>query len=171
MPILVNVRALALLPVLAASLLLAPAAWAPAPAKGVFVPGESLGGVRLGMTEAEVMARWGSKHGVCRSCERLTWYFNLKPFEPQGAAVELRRGRVARVFTVWRPLGWRTDEGLMLGVQLDELRAAVPGLEVRPCADYTAYLDEGRAATSVYYVFRGRLWGFGLMSRLLSPCL
>ena len=150
---------------------LAAPAVAAAPAKGVFVPGESLGGVELGMTKAEVRAEWGSKFGVCRNCAHQTWYFNLKPFEPQGAGVELRRGRVGRVFTVWRPLGWRTAEGLELGAQLDELRGAVPGLQVRPCEGYTAYVDDASGATSVYYVFRGRLWGFGLTSRLLSPCL
>lgn len=159
-------RALAAAAVVAAAL--AVPAVAAAPAKGVFVPGESLGGIELGMTKAEVRAEWGSKHGVCRNCDRPTWYFNLKPFEPQGAGVEFRGDRVVRVFTVWRPLGWRTDAGLTLGVQLDELRQAVPGLEARPCDGYTAYLD---GATSVYYVFRGRLWGFGLMSRGLSPCL
>ncbi|HEX2506104.1 MAG TPA: hypothetical protein VHK22_07855 [Gaiellaceae bacterium] len=164
-------RALALLPVLAAALVLAPTAWAPAPAKGVFVPGESLGGVELRMTKAEVRELWGSRFGVCRNCEHPTWYFNLKPFEPHGAGVEFRRDRVARAFTLWRPLGWRTAEGLELGVQLDGLEDAVPGLAVRPCEGYAAYVDEGRRATSVYYVFRGRLWGFALMSPPVSPCL
>ncbi len=163
-----NVRALAALPVLAAALVLAPAAWAPAPTKGVFVPGQNLGGVELGMTQDEVRAEWGSKFGACRNCERQTWYFNLKAFEPQGAGVELHGGRVARVFTLWRPVGWKTADGLELGVQLDELREAVRGLESRPCDAYTAYLAGAR---SVYYVFRGRLWGFGLIRPGLSPCL
>jgi hypothetical protein len=150
---------------------LAAPAVAAAPAEGVFVPGESLGGLGLGLTKAEVRKRWGSRFGLCRNCARSTWYFNLKPFEPQGAGVEFRRHRVARVFTVWRPLGWHTDDGLELGVQLDELREAVPGLEVRRCDGYEAYLTETGGSTSVYYVYRGRLWGFGLMSQRLSPCL
>jgi hypothetical protein len=162
-------RALTVAAVAAAAL--AVPAVAAAPAEGVFVPGESLGGIELGMSEADVRERWGSKHGLCRNCTHPTWYYNLKPFEPQGAGVEFRRRRVARVFTVWRPLGWRTGDALELGVQLDELREAVPGLQVRPCEGYTAYVTEEGGAQSVYYVFRGRLWGFGLMSRLLSPCL
>jgi hypothetical protein len=164
------VRALAALPVLAAVLVLAPAAWAPVPTQGVFVPGERLGGVGLGMTKAELRARWGSRFGVCRGCAQETWYFNLKPFEPQGAAVEFRRGRVARAFTVWRPLGWRTADGLTLGVRTDEIpfvRSTAP----RSCDGYSAYVVRGRRATSVFYVFRGRLWGFGLMRPRLSPCL
>jgi hypothetical protein len=142
-----------------------------APTRGVFVPDRSLGGVSLGLTKAEVNERWGSSYGVCRNCARETWYFNLKPFEPQGAGVEFNRGRVARVFTVWRPLGWRTNDGLELGTEVEELRQMVPRLEVRPCADYTAYLSKAQRATNAYYVFRGRLWGFGLMVRGLSPCL
>jgi hypothetical protein len=150
---------------------LAAPAVAAAPAEGVFVPGKSLGSIELGMVRAEVREAWGSRYGVCRNCARPTWYFNLRPFEPQGAGVEFGRQGVTRVFTVWRPTGWRTDAGLELGVQLDELRGAVPGLEIRPCEGYTAYLTRGGRATSVYYVFRGRLWGFGLMSRGLPPCL
>jgi hypothetical protein len=164
-------RALALVAVALTALAAPAVAAAPhVPTSGTFVPGESLGGVRLGMTKAEVVALWGAKHGVCRGCERTTWYFNLKPFEPQGAGVELRNGRVSRVFTLWRPLGWRTDGGLELGVQTDRLLAAHPELTNRGCAGYQAYVEPGRA-TSAYYVFRGRLWGFGLTRAGSSPCL
>jgi hypothetical protein len=136
------------------------------------MPGAALGGIRLGMTEADVRAQWGSKHGVCRNCDRPTWYFNLKPFEPQGAGVDFRQGRVARVFTVWRPIGWRTAGGVSLGVQSADLRDAVPGLRARTCDGYTAHVEgEERGPVSVYYVFRGRLWGFALMRPGLSPCL
>lgn len=162
-------RALAAAAVVLAAL--AAPAIAAAPSEGVFEPGESLGGVRLGMSESEVRALWGSQRGACRNCAEKTWYFNLTPFEPQGAGVVFRDGKVAHVFTVWRPLGWRTPAGLELGVRLPELRTAVPELEVRPCDAYTAYLSEEGGATSVYWVFRGRLWGFGLMRRGLSPCL
>jgi hypothetical protein len=62
---------------------------------GVLVPGETLGGVRIGMTKAEVGANWGDRRGVCRECRRTTWYFNYRPFQPQGAGVVFERGRVA----------------------------------------------------------------------------
>jgi len=141
------------------------------PSRGVFVPGESLGGVRLGDTRSEVLDAWGRRHGVCRDCRLVTWYFNLKPFEPQGAAVVFRRSRVVRAFTVWRPRGWRTDEGLALGATSSALAKAVPGLARRSCKRYTALLDPGdMRTTSVFYVYRGRLWGFGLMRPRLSPC-
>jgi hypothetical protein len=142
------------------------------PAQGVFVPGASLSGVRLGDTRSEVLQVWGSRHGVCRDCRLLTWYFNLKPFEPQGAAVVFRRGRVIRAYTVWRPRGWRTDEGLELGATSGVLAKAYPRLASRSCDRYTAFLrPENLRTTSVFYVYRGRLWGFGLMRPRLSPCL
>ena len=141
------------------------------PARGVFVPGESLSGVRLGDTRSEVLDLWGSRHGICRDCRRVTWYFNLKPFDPQGAAVVFRRGRVVRAFTVWRPRGWRTDEGLELGAPSGALAKAYPGLASRSCDRYTAFLRPGNVRTkSVFYVYRGRLWAFGLMRPQLSPC-
>jgi hypothetical protein len=166
-------RALGLAAAVVAALVaaLASPAVAAAPVQGVFVPGETLGGIRLGMTMAEVRARWGSRYGVCRNCSRLTWYFNLKPFQPQGAGVEFRDGRVARAFTVWRPLGWRTSDGLALGVRSEELPQAMRSLPARSCDGYTARVTRDRRAVSVFYVFRGRLWGFALMRRALSPCL
>ena len=142
------------------------------PAQGVFVPGESLGGVRLGDRRSEVLDAWGGRHGVCRDCRLVTWYFNLKPFEPQGAAVVFRRGRVVRAYTLWRPRGWRTNGGLELGATSGALAKAYPGLASRACDRYTAFLRRGNVRTeSVFYVYRGRLWGFGLMQARLSPCL
>lgn len=157
---------------LAAAALAFPATSAGAlPAHGVFVPGESLGGVRLGDTRSEVLDVWGKRHGVCRDCRLVTWYFNLKPFEPQGAAVVFRRGRVVRAYTVWRPRGWRTDGGLELGATRGALAKAYPDLPSRSCERYTAFVrPEDVRTTSVFYVYRGRLWGFGLMRPRLSPC-
>ncbi|NUT55556.1 MAG: FUSC family protein, partial [Thermoleophilia bacterium] len=63
-----------------------PAAAAP-PGAGVLVPGQSLGGVRLGATKAAVERSWGRAYGICRGCERETWSFNYYAFQPRGAAV------------------------------------------------------------------------------------
>ncbi len=142
------------------------------PTRGVFVPGKSLGGVRLGDTRSDVLQVWGSRHGVCRDCRLVTWYFNLKPFEPQGMAVVFRRGRVVRAYTVWRPRGWSTNEGLELGATSGALAKAYPGLVSRSCDRYTASIRRSDIrATSVFYVYRGRLWAFGLMRPRFSSCL
>lgn len=145
-------------------------AYAP-PRTGVFVPGESLEGVRLGMTQDDVLAAWGDRHGVCRDCDETTWYFNSKPFMPQGTGVVFEKGRVAQVFTVWRPAGWKTPDGLFLAADASDVARFYGSLDKRRCARYEALLLPGDKETSVFYVFRDKVWGFGLMKPDASPCL
>jgi hypothetical protein len=148
----------------------APAASAP-PAAGVLVPGESLGGIELGMTHAEVRAQWGGRFGVCRGCARTTWYFNDRPFDPKGAGVAFRRGRVAHVFTLWQPDGWRSRDGLELGASRSALEDELLARDERDCNGYTALVAPGAGADTAYYVFRDELWGFGLIRPRADPCL
>lgn len=135
-----------------------------------FIPGDSLGGVRLGMTPAQVLRAWGKRHGVCRDCLRATWYFNERRFEPQGTGVVFEQGRVVKAFTVWSPTDWRTRSGLELGDPEGKLADSGLVLEERRCAGYDAYVSEGRRADSAIYVFRGRLWGFGLVTPRSNVC-
>ncbi|MEO8290668.1 MAG: hypothetical protein ABI649_06695 [Gaiellaceae bacterium] len=150
--------------------LAAPASGAP-PRTGQFVPGKSLGGVTLGMTKENVLATWGRRHGVCRSCADPTWYFNYRPFEPQGTGVVFVRNRVAHVFTVWRPTGWKTPEGLFLGASASDVSGFYGSLDKRRCTFYDALLIPDKRVTSVFYVFRDKVWGFGLIRPDASPCL
>ena len=123
------------------------------------------------MTKREVLRAWGSRRGVCRSCPRTTWYFNYRPFEPEGAGVVFQRGRVAQVFTLWQPDGWRTADGLELGADEGELGKGLVILEERRCSGYTALVGAGESALSVFYVYEERLWGFGLIRPDGDPCL
>lgn len=141
------------------------------PTQGVLVAGTSLGGVRLGMSKAQVRQRWGSEFGRCRSCLVETWYFNYRPFQPQGTAVEFELGRVRRVFTIWQPTGWRTSTGLRLGASEADVTAAIGSLPRRKCRRYDALLRSGPAAVTVYYLYQGELWGFGLMRPTLAVCV
>lgn len=154
-----------------AVVLLAVPAGAEPPTGGAFHPGESLAGVRLGMTPAEVLAAWGERHGVCRECRRTTWYFNERPFQPEGAGVVFAGGRVVHAFTVWRPEGWATPAGLELGEPAGEIGATYGELAEERCSGYLAVVDEGPAATSAFYVHEDEVWGFGLLAPGRSPCL
>jgi hypothetical protein len=136
-----------------------------------FVPAKSLAGVRLGMTKREVLSAWGRRHGVCRSCPHETWYFNYRPFTPEGAGVVFEHGRAVHAFTVWRPAGWRTPAGLVLGAPVSEVSRHYGSLDRRQCTFYYALLAPGKRVQSVFYVFRDRVWGFGLMRVNASPCL
>jgi hypothetical protein len=146
------------------------AAAAVLPQHGVFVPGRSLGGLRLGMTAAQVTGSWGAGYGVCRGCLRPTWYFTYRKFAPQGAGVELLRGRVVAIFTLWSPPGWRTPEGLTIGDETARITQVYGPLQSVACHDYTALVRPGPGAVSVFYVVEGRLWGFGLVATDVSAC-
>jgi len=150
---------------------LAASASAALPRQGVLVPGKSLAGVGLGMTPAQVRTGWGSSFGVCRSCRARTWYFNYDAFQPQGAAVRFRRGRVDAVWTLWSPPGWRTRDGsLRLGVLEPQVHAALGALVTIPCGSYRALILTRGSVTTVYYLFGDKLWGFGLSRPGASPC-
>lgn len=157
--------------VAAGALALAGSEAAPAPERGLLIPGESLGGVRIGMTKSAVADTWGSRHGVCRNCSHTTWYFNYKPFQPEGVGVVFERGRVARVFTLWQPEGWRTPEGLRVGEPAAEVARTYGPLDRRRCIRYDALVQPGLGAQTVYYVFENEVWGFGLTVPDASPCL
>jgi hypothetical protein len=138
------------------------------PKEGALVPGRSLGGVRLGETARDVRAALGSSYGVCRGCATTTWYFTYRPFDRHGLAVELRRGRVSGVYTIWKPSGWHAPGALRLGAS--ELDLQTLALVPIVCSDYDARVRDSPAARTVYYVLRGRLWGFGLLRAHADPC-
>jgi hypothetical protein len=150
---------------------LAGAGAAAPPERGLFVPGESLGGVRIGMTKADVEREWGDRFGVCRNCAHTTWYFNYKPFLPEGLGVVFERRRVTHVFTLWQPDGWRTPEGLQTGEPAAEIARTYGPLDRRHCNRYYALVEPGARAQTVYYVFDDEVWGFGLTVPDASPCV
>jgi hypothetical protein len=164
-------RAVAVAIAAVAAIAMIPSSTAAPPRQAEFVPGGSLAGVRLGMTPPQVLQAWGKRHGVCRICVDRTWYFNYRPFTPEGAGVVFRRGRVVHVFTVWRPSGWKTPEGLVLGAPASDVSRIYGSLDRRPCTSYHALLKPGKRVESVFYVFREKVWGFGLILKNASPCL
>jgi hypothetical protein len=137
---------------------------------GIFAPGRSLGGVRLRDSPARVVALWGRNHGVCRACTRTTWYYNYTRYEPQGAGVEFARGRVAAVFTLWSPTGWRTPNGLQLGDPASRIAALYGPMRDANCGDYDAQFTVRRGRVSVFYVQDDNVWGFGLSRPSISVC-
>lgn len=157
---------------LAAALLAGGAVAAPAtlPVQGILVPGQSLGGVRLGMTAAAVRARFGSDFGRCRSCAHETWYYGYKKLEPKGLGVELQHGRVSAVFTMWSPDGWRSREGVALGAPAAQVAATYGTLLRRECDGYSALVLPGRRATTAVMIVDERVWGFILATPRSPVC-
>jgi hypothetical protein len=147
----------------------APAASAP-PGAGVLVPGRSLGGIELGMTKAALQRSWGLSYGVCKRCRHETWYFNYNAFQPHGVGVELRAGRVAAIFTLYQPPGWRTNRGLQLGDSEARITSLYGALVRRQCGGYSVLVLPGREGTTGFYVLDDRLWAFGLYRPGLPLC-
>ena len=140
------------------------------PIHGAFLPGKSLGGVRLGATPAQVQQVWGRRHGACTNCAHPTWYFNYGRYEPQGAGVEFRNNRAVAVFTLWQPTGWRVPNGLRTGAPAAEIQRRYGALVRVSCGTYDAYVATERNTTTAYYVFNERVWGFGLNRPYVSAC-
>ena len=136
----------------------------------MLVPGRSLGGIELGMTKAALERSWGRAYGVCNGCRHETWYFNYYAFQPRGAGVELRRDRVAAVFTLYQPLGWKTTKGLRLGDPEARITAVHGALVRRECGDYAALELPGRNSVTAFYVLDDRLWAFGLSRPGVPVC-
>ncbi len=158
--------------VCAAALLCAtsPAARAGLPANPVLVPGRSLAGVRLGEPAASVRAALGRVYGVCQGCAHTTWYFTYKAFDQHGLGVELTRGRVSAVYTLWQPSGWRGPGGIALGAVQGEVIAASGPLIPVACAGYEALVSDASSARTAYYIVTEKLWGFGLFRGRETPC-
>jgi hypothetical protein len=128
------------------------------PLRGVLVPGRSLAGVSLGDTLQTVKTRWGTSYRVCKSCNekasgRQTWFYTyLRDAQSLGAAVNFnRQGKVVAVFTLGSPAGWRTQEGLLLGEQIDRVVDLYGHLKWRVCIGYGALsMNKPGIVTSIY---------------------
>ena len=154
---------------LAAAVLAVPAI-AGLPQAGTLVPGQSLGGIRLGETPHAVRAALGRRYGICDGCTRPTWYFTYKPFDAHGLAVEFVHRRVSAVYTLSQPAGWHATNGLRLGATPLQVHRRAGSLHTIACTGYDALVaDTGRARTA-YFIYDGHLWAFGLFLPNWSPC-
>jgi hypothetical protein len=153
-----------------AALFLAATAAAGLPKAGALVPGRSLGGVRLGESAGAVRAALGTFYGTCRGCPRRTWYFTYAPFDKHGLAVEFTGGRVSGVYTLWQPAGWHAPHQLGFGTSVLAVHKLTGASHTVSCRDYDALVSDSTHARTAYYLFDGRLWGFGLFRPRASPC-
>ena len=130
------------------------------PKAGMLVPGQSLGGVRLGETAAQTRAALGGFYGRCDGCARTTWYFTYGKWTRTGLAVELQGGRVAALYTLWQPPGWHTAAGLRLGAVEGQVTSLAGPVVPVACAGYTR--PRPRRARHADRVLRRRREAVGL---------
>lgn len=167
---------LALVLVLAA---LAPSAGAASafPTRGVLTPGQSLAGVKIGMTMTQVKRVWGSNFKLCprSSACPLTksdqvWNYIYERGEPLGAAVRFRKGVVTAVFTLGSPTGWHTRQGLLVGEEVGRVNELYGQLAWHVCTGYGAMsMRSGNTITSIY-TSGDNVYGFALTAQSESIC-
>ncbi|HKD95086.1 MAG TPA: hypothetical protein VKB43_10315 [Gaiellaceae bacterium] len=149
---------------------LAATAAAGLPRAGALVPGRSLGGIRLGESPGAVRAALGTFYGTCRGCPRRTWYFTYAPDDKHGLAVEFTGGKVSGVYTLWRPAGWHAPHKLGFGTSVLAVHRLTGASQTATCTNYEALVRDSAHARTAYYLYDGKLWGFGLFRRGASPC-
>ena len=136
------------------------------PSKGVFVPHESLAGIRLGTTPAQVRAKLGSHYTVCKDCASPSWfYFRNTGFtgNETGLGVSFRRGRVAAVYTLGYPRGWRTPQGLVVGQEQQRLPKLYGSqLRLSVCIGYVAHSQRRPTSVSTFFTMESFVSGFAL---------
>lgn len=138
------------------------------PAAGLLVSGESLGGVRLGDTQADVRKLWGHRFTVCEGCEPTTWFY-WYPSGDAGAGVEFRQGRVTGIYTLGAKVGWRSEDGLKVGGYMSAKELHEKSVW-KNCQGYSAKLESsGNAVTSIFTV-GPMVYGFSLTRPSESVC-
>ena len=132
------------------------------PTRGVLAPGKSLGGIELGVGQATVRARWGTRYTLCAVCRRPTWLYTYRGSSTAGAAVAFRNGRVAAVFTLGVPRGWRTSRGVSLGDPADKVHSVYGPLPWSRCIGYGAVSIRKAGAVASIYTYGDSVYGFAL---------
>ena len=143
------------------------------PVRGLLISGESLGGVSLGDSPADVEATWGTDYTVCTTCRQTTWYF-MYPTKPVGAAVIFdKTDRAIAVFTLGTPFGWRTEKGLPLGDDIHTMTALYPAPQMawKACIGYSALSTRNGSTVTSIYTQAEVVYGFALTVPGRSVCL
>ena len=141
------------------------------PVRGVFIPGKSLAGISIGMTQAQVRALWGNKFKVCAQCTSLTWNY-IYPFgEPLGAAVKFDKSKkVVALYTLGSPAGWHTAEGLIVGEEVDKVNTLYGKTGWTACIGYGAMTLQKGAINTAVYTTGAVVYGFAMTANKEPIC-
>ncbi|HZO96464.1 MAG TPA: hypothetical protein VFB42_03745 [Gaiellaceae bacterium] len=137
------------------------------PTRGVFVPGVSLAGVKLGDTMVRVKKVLGARYQLCTVensdlCREPVWLFEYTRGEPLGVAVKFHLGRVTAVFTLGAPTGWHTKEGLKTTDPVSSIYDLYDTPIYTKCIGFEALSSRKGGVTTSFYTASGVVYGFAL---------
>ena len=141
------------------------------PTRGKVVPGKNIGGISLGMTEAQVKAHWGGNYviGPKVGTGYTTWLYEYRGAEPLGAAVKFQNNRVVAVFTLGSPAGWGL-QGAMMGDPISNVYNLYGSTGQANCIGYSALTVRIGTATTSFYSASGVIYGYALTSASQPAC-
>jgi hypothetical protein len=129
------------------------------PVKGVLVPGQSLGGIRLGDTGGKVLALWGRNFSMLPG-QPMTWLYMSPTGDPYGAGVSFREGKVTAIFTLGGITGWRRSDGLRVGQIFSKFND--PNGRTTACVGYGAISSHAADAVTSILMQGQSVYGFAL---------
>ena len=143
------------------------------PTVGVFIPGTSLAGVKLGMTQKQVARILGNNPVLCTVkisdlCKEPVYLYEYTHGEPLGVAVKFHTFKVggtptvSAVFMLGTIAGWKTKEGLKIGDPVSNIYNFYSAPIATNCIGFAALsAKEGKVITS-FYTADGIVAGFAL---------
>jgi hypothetical protein len=145
------------------------------PMSGIVVAGTSLGGIKIGDTPARVQMLWGKRYQLCDAgtCPLQTWLYEQAKGEPLGVGVSFVKGKVAAVFTLGSPDGWKTDRGLRMGDEESQVYTYYPTPFTTNCIGYDALSvrnQQTKIVTSIY-ASSGYVYGFAITAPGQPVCV
>jgi hypothetical protein len=141
------------------------------PSRGKVVPGKNIGGISLGMTEAQVKSHWGAHYEIGPAPVKgfTTWMYVYPGAEPLGAAVKFQNNRVVAVFTLGSPAGWGLS-GAMMGDPISNVYNLFGSTGQANCIGYDALTVRIGTATTSFYSAAGVIYGYALTASSQSAC-
>ena len=146
------------------------------PTRGIFVPGVSLAGIKLGFTQAKVKAVLGSNYQPCTTaispdlCKEPLWLFEYTRGEPLGVGVKFHSGKVTAVFTLGAIQGWKTKEGLKMYDPVSNIYSFYQVPIYTKCIGFEAFSARKGPVTSSIYTASGVVYGFALTAAGEAIC-
>lgn len=138
------------------------------PSQGVLVPHQSLAGVRLGDGPATVRAHIGKADSLCQACDEPTWFYFSRSGDRTGLGVTFRNARVAAVYTLGSPPGWRSTDGLRVGKLTLPFPTRYP--KVAACFGFVAHSVRRPTAVTSVFTIDSYVSGFALTAPSEPVC-